>query len=97
MTTLKDLKAKLLKNPAVRAEYDSLKLEERLAAEMVRARLAAGLSQTELARRIGVKQSAIARFESGRHVPSLDTLRSYAEATGSRLVVGLKTLRRRAA
>lgn len=90
MTALKELKAKLLKDPAVLAEYEALKLEERLAAELVRARVAAGLSQAQLATQLGIKQSAVARFESGRHMPSIDTLQAYASATGRRLVVGLK-------
>lgn len=87
MTTLKDLKRKLLRNPEVRAEYEALKLEERLAADLTRLRVKAGLTQRELAKRIGAKQAAVARFESGRHVPGLATLQSYAAATGRRLVV----------
>ncbi|MBM3542615.1 MAG: helix-turn-helix transcriptional regulator [Alphaproteobacteria bacterium] len=88
MTKLKDLKRKLLANPAVRAEYEALKLEERLAAELVRVRAAAGLTQAELARRMGAKQAAVARFESGRHLPSIETLRGYAVATGFGLSIG---------
>jgi transcriptional regulator with XRE-family HTH domain len=87
MTTLKDLKEKLLANPDVRAEYDALKLEEQLAARLTQIRLAAGLSQSALAERMGAKQAAIARIESGRHLPGLETLQGYAKATGRRLVV----------
>jgi len=87
MTTLKDLKRKLLANPDVRAEYDALKLEEQLAARLTQLRVAAGLSQAELARRMGAKQAAIARVESGRHLPGIETLQGYAKATGRRLVV----------
>ena len=90
MTALKDLKRKLLQNPDVRIEYEALKLEERLAAEPMRIRRAAGLTQAQLAKRIGAKQAAIARIESGRHLPSMDTLRGYAAATGRRLVVGFE-------
>lgn len=87
MTTLKDLKRKLLRDPEVKAEYEALKLEERLAAELTRLRVKAGLTQRQLAKRIGAKQAAVARLESGRHVPGLATLQSYAAATGRRLVV----------
>lgn len=89
MTTLKALKRKLLANPEVRAEYQALKLEERLAAKLMQARTAAGLTQAQLAARIGAKQAAIARIESGRHLPALATLQGYAKATGRRLVVDL--------
>jgi transcriptional regulator with XRE-family HTH domain len=93
MTTLKALKRKLLANPEVRAEYEALKLEERLAAELMRVRVSAGLTQAQLAKRMRAKQTAIARVESGRHLPSLDTLRGYAAATGRRLVVSLEPVR----
>ena len=78
------LKARLLANPEVKAEYDALAPEFEIAAELVKARLRAGLSQAELARRMGTSQSAIARLESGQTLPSTKTLLRYAQATGSR-------------
>lgn len=90
MTKLKDLKRRLLADPKVRAEYEALKLEERLAAELTRIRRAAGLTQAALAKRIGAKQAAIARIESGRHLPGIKTLRGYAAATGRRLSIGFE-------
>jgi predicted transcriptional regulator len=78
------LKARLLANPEVKAEYDSLAPEFEIAAELVKARLRAGLSQAKLARRMGTSQSTIARLESGQTLPSTKTLLRYAEATGSR-------------
>ena len=47
------------------------------------------MTQAELAERLGTTQSAIARLEGGRVSPSFATLRRYAEATGTRLTVGL--------
>ena len=79
-----EIKARLLANPEVRAEYDALAPEFEIAAELVKARLRAGLSQAELARRMGTSQSAIARLESGQTLPSTKTLLRYAEATGSK-------------
>ncbi len=87
MTTLKQLKRRLLRNPEVKAEYEALKLEEKLAARLMQIRRSAGLTQKELAARIGAKQAAVARIESGRHVPELATLEGYALATGRKLVV----------
>jgi transcriptional regulator with XRE-family HTH domain len=59
------LKARLLANPKVKAEYDALAPEFEIAAELLRARLRAGLSQAELAARMGTSQSTIARLENG--------------------------------
>ena len=79
-----EIKARLLADPEVKAEYDALALEFEIAAELVKARLRAGLSQAELARRMGTSQSAVARLESGQTLPSTKTLLRYAEATGSK-------------
>jgi ribosome-binding protein aMBF1 (putative translation factor) len=85
------LKARLLANPKVKAEYDALAPEFEIAAELLRARLRAGLSQTELAARMGTSQSAVARLESGDTLPSTKTLLRYARATGSKVRVKLST------
>jgi ribosome-binding protein aMBF1 (putative translation factor) len=84
-----DLKARLLANPEVKAEYDALAPEFEISAELVKARLRAGLSQAELAARMGTSQSTIARLESGQTLPSTKTLLRYAEATGSKFHVRL--------
>jgi transcriptional regulator with XRE-family HTH domain len=60
-----------------------------LSQEMTAARRRAGLSQRQLAERMGTKQAAIARLESGISSPRVGTLRRLAEVTGSRLVVRL--------
>jgi ribosome-binding protein aMBF1 (putative translation factor) len=83
------LKARLLANPKVKAEYDALAPESEIAAELLRARLRAGLSQTELAARMATSQSAIARLESGDTLPSTKTLLRYAQATGNKVRVKL--------
>jgi ribosome-binding protein aMBF1 (putative translation factor) len=77
-------KTRLLDNPTVKAEYEALAAEFEISAELLRARLRAGLSQAELAVRMGTSQSTIARLESGQTLPSTKTLLRYAEATGSR-------------
>jgi transcriptional regulator with XRE-family HTH domain len=56
---------------------------------LLRARLRAGLSQAELAARMGTSQSTIARLESGQTLPSTKTLLRFAQATGSRFQVRL--------
>ncbi len=89
MTKLKDLKRRLMEDPEFREEYGRIDDEFRLIEALVRARTAAKLTQAELARRLGTTQSAIARLEGGGVSPSFTTLRRYAEATGTRLTVGL--------
>jgi len=82
-------KAQLLADPKVKAEYDALAPEFEIAAELLRARLRAGLSQAELATRMGTSQSTVARLESGLTLPSTKTLLRFAEATGSKIRVRL--------
>ena len=83
------LKARLLANPRGKAEHGALAPEFEIAAELLRARLQAKLSQAELAARMGTSQSTIARLESGQTLPSTKTLLRYAEATGSKFQVRL--------
>jgi ribosome-binding protein aMBF1 (putative translation factor) len=78
-------KSRLIADPDVKAEYDALAPEFEISAELVRARRRAGLSQAELAARMGTSQSAIARLESGQTLPSTKTLLRFAKATGSKV------------
>ena len=72
-----------------REEYTRADEEFALVEALVRARTAAKLTQAELAQRLGTTQSAVARLEGGRVSPSFATLRRCAEATDTRLTVGL--------
>ncbi|MHB8829154.1 MAG: helix-turn-helix domain-containing protein [Syntrophales bacterium] len=91
MLTHKELKARSLERVDVKAEYEKLDEEFALLDEFLKARAAAGITQAELAERIGTTQSAIARLESGggKHSPSLATLQKYAHALGCRLELHL--------
>ncbi|MBI5141200.1 MAG: helix-turn-helix transcriptional regulator [Nitrospirae bacterium] len=91
MLTHKELKACALARPDVCAEYTRLEEEFGFLDELLKARTAAGITQSELAERIGTTQSAIARLESGngKHLPSLTTLRKYASALGCKLELRL--------
>lgn len=84
MTTLSRLKKQWMTDPAVREAYDAQAPEFEIARALVKARTDAGLTQEEVARRMGTTQSVVARLESGRATPSLRTLYRYAEATGTR-------------
>jgi len=89
--SLKDFKARALARPEVRRLYDGLAEEFELLDEILKARAASGLTQAEVASRIGTTQSAVARLESeiGRHSPSIATLKRYASALGYKLQVRL--------
>src|SRR5436309_1581220 len=93
MMTHKAFVKKLLKQPAVKAEYDAQAEEFALLDELLKARRQAGLTQAEVAARMGTKTPAVARLEAGggsqRHSPSVATLRKYAQAVGCRLEIRL--------
>ncbi len=87
MKKLGELKKKLMQNPEFREEYAQADADYRLIEEMIRVRMEAKLTQSELALKIGTTQSAVARLEGGKVSPSVSTLRRYAEATGHQLKV----------
>lgn len=91
MLTHKQLRAKALGRAEVKTRFDELGDEYALLDEFLKARAAQGLTQAQVAEKIGTTQSAVARMESGRgkHSPSLATLSRYAEALGCKLEVRL--------
>ena len=94
MMTHKALIKKMLKQPAVKAEYAAQEEEFALLDELLKARRQAGLTQAEVAARMGTQTPAVARLEAGggsrQHSPSVATLRKYAQAVGCRLEIRLK-------
>ncbi len=93
MKTHDEMIADWMKNPKFKAEYDSLEDEFALIDEFLKARKRAGLTQAEIAVRMGTKTPAVARLEAGggskRHSPSIATLRRYAAAVGCKLQIKL--------
>ena len=84
----------MLKNPEVKAEAERLNREEfALLDQILAARKSAGFSQADVAERMGTHAPALARLESslatGKHSPSLNTLRRYAQALGKRVELHL--------
>ena len=86
---LHTIKRKMLADREVRAAYDNLAGEFDLARELIAARVRAGLTQAEVAERMGTSQSVIARLESGVRMPSVNTLLKFAKATRSRPIIKL--------
>jgi transcriptional regulator with XRE-family HTH domain len=88
-----ELTAKALQKAAVKVAYDSLEPEFSLLGELLKARQKAGMSQAEIAKKMGTKAPAITRLESslgsGKHSPSISTLKKYANALGYHLKIKL--------
>ena len=91
MLTHKQLRARALERAEVKAQFDQFGDEYGLLDEFLKARGEQGLTQAQVAEKIGTTQSAVARMESGKgkHSPSLATLSKYAEALGCKLEVKL--------
>lgn len=90
MKTLKTLKRELLADAETRAVYAALADEYAIAREMIAARARAGLSQSEVAQRMGTTQSVVARLESGKRPPSMRTVQRFAEAVGGHAVLRIE-------
>jgi len=88
-----ELKKEAFKRPGVKAAYEEMEPEFSLLHELLRARQNAGLSQAQIAEKIGTKAPAITRLESslssGKHSPSIATLKKYAKALGCHLEIKL--------
>lgn len=76
--------------PGFKEAYDALEEEYAMVAELLAARRRAGLTQEDVAERMGTTKSAVCRLEGRRkHAPSLPTLKRYAAAVGHRVEVRL--------
>ena len=87
--TYHQLKRELLKDKKIKEAYEKLGPEFTVIEMMIRKRIEKGLTQKELAKRIGTKQSSISRLESGNYNPSLSFLKKVADALDTRLKVSL--------
>ena len=90
MKNFNKLKKKLLQDKATRKAYDEMAPQYALIEMIIKKRLKIGVSQEALAEKIGTKQSAIARFESGRTNPTLSFLTSITNALNGKLTISLK-------
>jgi DNA-binding XRE family transcriptional regulator len=84
----------LLSRPGVRKEVARIEREEGALLDLLlKARHEAGLTQAQVAERMGTQPPAVARLEralaTGKHSPSIATLRKYAKACGRRLLLEL--------
>lgn len=96
-SALKRFKARALSRPDVKGAYEDVAEEFAFLDEVLKARSESGLTQAEVASRLGTTQSAIARLESvsSKHSPSIATLQRYAKAIGYNVRITLEKERRR--
>ena len=85
MRSFSSLKKKFLKDPEVKKAYDALGPEFAVIEKLIENRLRGGITQAALAKKIGIKQSAISRFESGSYNPTVEFLYKVADALDVRL------------
>ena len=90
MKTYKQFKNNLLKDKEIKRVYDELGSEFELVRMLIKKRLERGITQAELARRVGTKQSAIARLESGRYNPTIAVLRKVAKALNADVKISIR-------
>lgn len=82
-----EVKKLLLQNPEVKKEYYELEPLYKIQKEIIKLRIEQGISQKELAERIGTKQSAISRLENGTYNPSIVFLNKIALALGKEIEI----------
>ena len=89
MNNYSKFKKQILKNPAVKKEYEKLGPEFEIISLLIKKRINQGLSQRKLAEKIGTKQSSISRFESGTYNPTIDFLQKIASGLDSKLKISI--------
>ena len=92
MLTHEQVIKKLIKRPAVKADVERIDREESVLLDaLLKARHDAGLTQAEVAERMGTQAPAVVRLErslaTGKHSPSIATVRKYVNACGKNLVL----------
>lgn len=85
--TQEELDRRLMKKPGFKKAYDDLELEFAIIGALIDARAKHGMTQEKLAKKIGTKQSAIARLESGRSNPTFAFIQKLSEALDLKLTV----------
>ncbi len=80
---------KNMKDPEFRKEWEAQELEYQIQEELIKARIACNMTQSELAEKSGIRQSNISRIENGNAVPKLDTLCALASAMGKKIRIAI--------
>lgn len=89
MSKWQDLEKQILSDPKVKKEYDRLAPRYAVISQLIAARLKKHMTQKDIAEKLGTKQSAIARLESGNVNPTLEFLQKIAQVIGYKLSIHL--------
>ena len=89
MSSYREYKEKALKDPEVKAEYDSLEAEYDIIQAMLDARINQHMTQKDLSAKTGITQADISRIENGTRNPSLAMVKRLAEGLGMQLKLEL--------
>lgn len=84
-----NVRDKMMQDPEVSKAYEQMKPEFEVAEALIEARLKAELTQSEVAKRMHTTQSVVARLESGKRLPSLQTIYKYAHAVNRRISLNI--------
>ena len=83
------VKKELLKDKEVREEYERLKPRYQVISQLIAARAKKGMTQSALAKKMGTKQSAIARFEGGSTNPTINFLEKASKALDTKISINI--------
>lgn len=87
MTTFDEHLAEQMEDPEFAREWERLEPEYAVINAILDAQQELGITQSELAARCGMKQSALSRLETGKTSPTLKTLQQLADGMGKKLVI----------
>lgn len=90
MSDLQKYKAKQMEDPEFRREYEIMRPELEVTRALITARIAQHMTQEELSKKSGVRQSNISRIENGTASPTIATLQALAQGMGKRLVISFE-------
>ncbi|MCM1124095.1 MAG: helix-turn-helix domain-containing protein [Eubacterium sp.] len=79
-----------LKNPEFRAEHEATRTEYEVTKALIEARTSLHMTQKELAKRSGIRQSNISRIENGTCSPTVATLQLLAKGLGKELLISFR-------
>jgi transcriptional regulator with XRE-family HTH domain len=93
LKTSREIQSNDMQDPEYRREYERSRLANDVAIRVIQYRVKHGLSQAELARRLGMRQPNVARLESGDHEPTIATLSLLAQVLKQDFSVDVKPSR----
>jgi len=86
-TPFSRVKHELMSDRSFKQSYKNIQPKYEIIRAVLDARIKRGITQAQLAKRVGTTQSAIARFESGEGNPTLDFLVKISDALGKHIVM----------